>query len=192
MSAFDFFFSLYGMILGLSVAVIATGVAATFQFRRTVRIGWFVPLLALFVTLDIASFWETAWTSLREAPFSYGLLVTGMAISFIYFVAASLVFPRAMEDVPSLDDHFWENRRPVLLLTALANLLMLLTVMFFARGQANGAALQTNYAITGMLYGLLIVPAAFVRRPWLVALLLALHTALYVFIAILSFGMPHP
>lgn len=192
MTAFDFFFSLYGLVLGLSVATIATGVAAVFEFRRTITIGVLTPLLAIFVMLDIASFWETAWTSLRKAPFSYGLLVVGMGISFIYFIAASLVFPRTIENASSLNEHFWRNRQPVLLLTSLANLIMLTVVMAFASGNPDGTKLQINYAMTGALYALLIVPAAFIRRPWVVATLIGLHVALYIFVAAISFFIAKP
>ncbi len=192
MTAFDFFFSLYGLVLGLSVATIATGVAAAFEFRRTVRIGGLTPLLAAFVMLDIASFWETAWTSLRKAPFSYGLLVVGMGISFIYFIAASLVFPRTMENTQSLNEHFWQNRKPILLLTSLANCIMLIVVVAFANGTPDGTKLQINYALTGGLYALLILPAAFIKRPWVVATLIGLHVALYVLIAAISFVIARP
>ncbi len=60
MSAFEFFFSFYGLVLGLSVAVIATGVARAFKHRKTVRVGWKTPMLAAFVALDIATFWDAA------------------------------------------------------------------------------------------------------------------------------------
>ncbi len=192
MGAFDFFFSLYGMILGLSVAVIAGGVAAVFEFRRSVRIGYLTPLLATFVMLDIASFWETAWTSLRKAPFSYGLLIVGMAISITYYIAASLVFPRSMDGAAALDDHFWRNKRPVLLLTACANLMMLTMVMCFASESPDGARLRINYAITGTIYALLILPAAFSERPRVIATLIGLHVALYVAIGAISFVIATP
>ena len=72
MSAFEFFFSFYGLLLGLSVAAIATGVATVIHHRRRVQIGWLTPTLATFVALDIASFWGSAWTNFKEMPFSYG------------------------------------------------------------------------------------------------------------------------
>lgn len=71
------------------MAVIATGLAAAIQHRKKVRIGWLTPLLALFVGLDIASFWDFAWNVFRDIPFSYGLLVAGLVIALTYFVAAS-------------------------------------------------------------------------------------------------------
>ncbi|WP_092312379.1 hypothetical protein [Brevundimonas viscosa] len=106
MSAFEFFFSFYGLLLGLSVAVIATGVATAIQHRRKIRIGYLTPMLALFVGLDIASFWDSAWTNFRHLPLSYGLLVAGLGIALVYFIAASLIFPHDFADGQSLDDHF--------------------------------------------------------------------------------------
>src|SRR5690606_4029436 len=126
MSAFEFFFSFYGLLLGLSLAVIATGAANTIQHRRKLRIGWLTPLLAVFVALDVASFWDFAWTMFRDVPFSYGLLVASLVVALVYFVAASLVFPHEIVDGLSLDDHFWANRKVVLLLTMAANILALL------------------------------------------------------------------
>lgn len=61
MGTFEFFFSFYGLVLGLSVAVIATGLATSIQHRAQVRMGWLTPMLALFVCLDIVSFWSNAW-----------------------------------------------------------------------------------------------------------------------------------
>ena len=111
MSAFEFFFSFYGLLLGLSVAAIAVGVATAIQHRKRIRIGRLTPLLGLFVILDIATFWDAAWVNFRHLPFSYGLLVAGLAVALIYFMAASLVFPHEIEEGMNLDDHFWDNKK---------------------------------------------------------------------------------
>jgi hypothetical protein len=103
MSAFDFFFSFYGMVLGLSVAVAATGLATAIQHRKTIRVGWLTLLLALFVALDIATFWDAAWHTFRDAPYSYGMLVIGLTIALVYFIASSLVFPHQIEDGMDLE-----------------------------------------------------------------------------------------
>lgn len=60
MSDFEFFFSFYGLILGLSVAEIASGIARTVHERGEVRVGWLTPMLAVFVSLDVAGFWVVA------------------------------------------------------------------------------------------------------------------------------------
>ncbi len=183
MSAFEFFFSFYGLLLGLSVAVIATGVATAIQHRKKIRIGWLTPLLALFVGLDIASFWDSAWVNFQHLSLSYGLLVGGLIIALVYFVAASLVFPHQIEDGDSLDDHFWANKRFVLLLLVAANVLGAAAAMAANMGRPDGVILNVSYAFNLAVYIALIAPAAFARKPALFAWLVGLHIALYLAIA---------
>ena len=191
MSAFEFFFSFYGLLLGLSVAVIATGLATAIQHRKKIRIGWLTPMLALFVGLDIASFWDFAWTIFRDIPFSYGLLVVGLVIALVYFVAASLVFPHGIEDGLSLDDHFWANKKLVLLLTTVANILAVVTMIPVIMSRAGGTFLLGNYAVTLGLYVALVVPAAFARKKSLFAWLTGFHIVIYLLLAGLSAAMPN-
>jgi len=186
MSAFEFFFSFYGLLLGLSVAAIAVGLATAIQHRKAVRIGWLTPLLALFLALDMASFWDFAWSYLRDVPFSYGLLVMGLVIATIYFIAASLVFPHTIEDGLTLDDHFWSNKRVVLLLSTAANIVALLLAAPTILALPGGPQQMVQLCITGGLYVLLIVPAALTRKRWLFAILVGLYILLYLLIAIVS------
>lgn len=190
MSAFEFFFSFYGLLLGLSVAVIATGVATAIQHRKRIRIGWLTPLLALFVGLDIASFWDFAWTMYRDVPFSYGLLIIGLAIALIYFIAASLVFPHAIEDDLSLDDHFWANKKLILLLTTAANLGALLAALPVMLSMPAAQLLIANYAVTFGVYAVLVIPAAFTRNKTVFATLMWIHIAVYLAIGALSAAFP--
>lgn len=142
MSAFEFFFGFYGLLLGFSVAVVATGLVLAIQHRKTVRIGWLTPLLAVFVGLDIASFWDQAWTNFQHLPFSYGMLVAGLVIAVVYFIAASMVFPLKLEDVTSLDEHFWDNKKIVLLLLIVANMLGVVASVAANLGRTGGMALM--------------------------------------------------
>lgn len=59
--SFEFFFSFYGLLLGLSAAEVAKGLANALGARERIRIGWLTPMLAGFLLLDIASFWLFAW-----------------------------------------------------------------------------------------------------------------------------------
>jgi len=186
MSEFEFFFSFYGLLLGLCLAVIATGAANTIQHRRKLRIGWLTPLLAVFVALDVASFWDLAWTLFRDAPFSYGLLVASLIVALVYFIAASLVFPHEITDGLSLDDHFWANRKVVLLLTTAANLLALLVAAPIIAAKPGATLLAVNYGVTAAIYVGLVVPAALVRNATVFATLTGLHIAIYILSAILS------
>jgi hypothetical protein len=192
MSAFEFFFSFYGLILGLSVAVLATGVARAFKHRRVRPVGWLTPLLAVFVALDIATFWEAAWVNYRTLPVSYGLLVGGLVVAVVYFVAAALVFPDDGDAPEPLDNHFWANKRATLCLLILANLLGVAGQLAVNLTRANGQALAFAYAINMAIYIVLIGVAAWTRRRWLFATAIGAHTLLYLYIAVLSILSPPP
>lgn len=121
MSPFEFFFSFYGLLLGFSVAELVGGFARVVHERRKVRFGSLAMMLAAFVAVDIATFWNQAWLIYRFAPFNFALLVLGLVVAGTFYVAATLVFPRDLEGAASLDEHFWAHRRVVLLCVLAAN-----------------------------------------------------------------------
>ena len=184
MSAFEFFFSFYGLLLGLSAAVIATGLATAIQHRKTVRIGWLTPMLGVFVALDITSFWTSAWDNFQHAPVSYGLLVAGLVVALIYFIAASLVFPANLQAGDDLDAHFWANKRIVLVLQTLATLLVFVVVLIANVGRPGGLEQMRYWGMGTLFYVALIVPAALAKKPRLFAIGVGLHILLYAAIAL--------
>jgi hypothetical protein len=185
-SAFEFFFSFYGLVLGLSVAVLATGAARAFKHRKTVKVGWKTPLLALFAAFDIATFWDAAWTNLGKAPYSYGMLLAGLAVAIVYFIAASLIFPEPEDEATSLNQHFEANKRPVLLLLILANALMVALCLTMLVGRPGFMPMAIGYGFTFLIYVALVLPAALSRRAWVFATAMGLHIALYLVIAVVS------
>ena len=58
MDAFNFAFSLFAIVLGLSLVEVLTGFARALKRRRVVHLGWLTPMAAIFVMLDLTSFWE--------------------------------------------------------------------------------------------------------------------------------------
>ncbi|HET9144610.1 MAG TPA: hypothetical protein VFN81_00775, partial [Sphingomicrobium sp.] len=63
MDAFGFVFSLFAIVLGLSLAKVLEGFARALKRRRIVHLGWLTPMLAIFVMLDLTSFWEFGWAA---------------------------------------------------------------------------------------------------------------------------------
>ena len=114
MSQFEFFFSLYGLVLGLSVVELVSGVARLAHSRARVRIGVLVPMLACLMLLDLASFWMNAFRSLQDYPLTYATMVIALAISGLYYVAASVVFPSDFAAEPDLDQVYMRHRRLVI------------------------------------------------------------------------------
>jgi hypothetical protein len=142
MSAFEFFFTFYGLVLGLSVVEIVAGVARMVDEGHRLKVGWLTPLLAGFLGLDIISFWLSAWSLYQQAPLNYALLCLGLVIAGLYYIAAYLVFPRQPADGAALNDHYWSRRRLILGGVFAANLLNKLVglAMLQARGELNWAS----------------------------------------------------
>jgi hypothetical protein len=109
--SFEFFFSFYGLLLGLSVAEVAKGLAYAIGVREHVRIGLLTPLLAAFLLLDIASFWYFAWGGRALVEIGWTSLFLGLVIAVTYYLAAALVFPKDLASWASLDEHYWRRKR---------------------------------------------------------------------------------
>src|SRR4051812_5296085 len=118
--AFNFAFSLFAIILGLSLVEVLTGFARALKRRRVVHLGWLTPLLAIFVMLDLTSFWESGWGARRFVDPQYGILLIGLFMCGLYYIAASLVFPSEFGEGrqelrgADFDAHYVDHRRQVL------------------------------------------------------------------------------
>ena len=121
MTAFEFIFPLFGLLVGLSYTEMLGGLARMLKSPRHVRIGWLVPLLGLLVLINLTMFWYGAWQLRHVAEPSSGTLLTTLLIGGTYFLAASMVFPTAGETVDNLDEYFFTVRRTALLAIAFCN-----------------------------------------------------------------------
>jgi hypothetical protein len=170
LSAFEFFFSFYGLLLGLSVAELVGGFARVLHERERIRFGWLTPALALFVAIDIATFWNQAWVIFRGAPFNTFLLLLSLSIAATFYVAASVTFPRvsaegAHERV-NLDAHFWAHRKLVFGCILGANLIV--AVMVVILGQADPGFAKLAGSVTLWIgVGIFVVGTATAAfAPW--------------------------
>lgn len=186
MSAFEFFFSFYGLLLGLSVAELVGGFARVLHERHRVRFGWLTPLLAVFVAVDLATFWNQAWVFFRGAPFNPVLLLIGLVIAATFYIAASVTFPRltaeGVETRIDLDNHFWAHRRVVFGCVLAANAMVWILLGALALADADWAAVWTPRIIVGVcIFGLGTATAAFApsRRVVCAALLVVLAYTLW-------------
>jgi hypothetical protein len=168
-SAFEFFFSFYGLLLGLSVAELVGGFSRLLHERHRIRFGWLTPLLALFVALDLATFWNQAWRFFRGAPFNPALLLIGLVIAATFYVAASVTFPRVtaegVETRIDLDDHFWAHRRVVFGCVLAANAMVWVLLALLGLVDPAWAELWTPRVVIGLcLSAACTASAAF--APW--------------------------
>lgn len=118
MSAFEFVFSLFGLILGFILIEVLGGFVRMIKLtlpggtsapRSTT--SWLTPLLGLFLLLDISSFWANLWTVREALEFGIDTVFACLAISSAYYFAASSVFPDEPSEWADLDRWFWRHRR---------------------------------------------------------------------------------
>lgn len=182
MSAFEFFFSFYGLILGLSVAEIITGFARALRTRQHLRVGWLTPLLAMFVLMDLASFWAGAWLLLQSIQITYAFLIAGLTIAAVYYLSASLVIPDDFEVWQTFDDYFDRHKGQVMLGVVMANTLAF-QILPLLSGQSLQARVETwsrpDYALTIGLYYLLAASVILVRHRRANMVLLGVLIGLY-------------
>lgn len=121
MSDFEFVFALYSLLLGLSMVELLGGLGRALEARFAAEadrekftIGWLTPLLAIFVMLDLLSFWQAAWTMRGNIAVSGSTLMAVATFASLYFLAARLVFPSNPEGFANLDTHYFRVRRVVL------------------------------------------------------------------------------
>jgi hypothetical protein len=169
MSAFEFMFSLYSLLLGFSLVELLSGLARTLKARlhllhegqAVIRVGWLTPLLGIFVMLDLISFWMAAWTVRDALSVSTASLMGIMLFASAYYLAAHLVFPDDLSKIKDLDVHYFHVRRIVL-----GALFVLLIVQLV--GYALSPALVDKLAnprtliLTGVL--MLLMGAAFFAK----------------------------
>jgi hypothetical protein len=187
MSPFEFFFSFYGLLLGFSVAELVSGFARLVHERKAVRFGMLTPLLGVFVAVDIASFWVQAWLAFRGAPFNYALLVLGLVVASVFYISASMVFPRQVAARSNLDTHFWEHRRWVFLGVLSANLIMVLVIaVISARSGEFARIISPTMLIRTGFFLLATLAAALINNRRCVLIILAVLVAYQVYGVIIA------
>ncbi len=167
MTAFEFVFPLFGLLVGLSFAEMLSGLARSLKTKREVHVGWLTPLLGTLILINLTMFWLGAW-EVRDvaAPTSVSLLLI-LAIGGGYFLAASMVFPSPGTEVRDLDKHFMDNRKVALLAIAVCNLAYLALVAAEAARR-----LSAFWWIANILFLALLVAAAFARNSRVVLAIL--------------------
>ena len=194
MSAFEFFFSFYGLLLGLSVAALVGGFAQMLHERQRVRFGWLTPMLAAFVALDVATFWNQAWVIFRGAPYNHALLIVGLLIAATFYIAASVTFPRLSAEGQDgridLDEHFWRYRRLVFGCIMTANLTVGVLFAVLMSVNEGFAALSTVRLWVGFgIFFTTTATAAF--APWRPAVIGSLIVVLAYSLWTLSMSAAH-
>ena len=126
MTEFEFFFTLYGLLLGLTLAEIAVKFADAIAARAEVPLGTLTPMFALFILLDITSFWMWTWSGRDAIHINWPTLYAALAVALSYFMAACLVFPRRAGEWANLDEYYFQSKNIVIIGIICANLPVIL------------------------------------------------------------------
>ncbi|MBB4837411.1 hypothetical protein HNP52_000462 [Sphingomonas kyeonggiensis] len=132
MSAFEFIFSFFGLLLGLALAEGLGGLSRALKASHKVRIGWATILLGVFVSCDVVSFWMYGWALRDLLPLNWPVLFCGFLVTAVYYVAASLIFPDDPEEWGDLDLYFDRHRGKVLTAVLLCNVALMATTIGLA------------------------------------------------------------
>jgi hypothetical protein len=121
---FAFFFGFYGLILGLAVTELLNGLGALARTGELRRLGAQTALLSLFLLLVICATWIDAWVSLRTVRLEFADLWAPILIAILYYLAATVTFPRNPADWTQLDDYYAQRKRFVVVLMLAAEFLV--------------------------------------------------------------------
>ena len=191
MSHFEFIFSLYSLLLGLSLVELISGLGRTLKARlqgsdeglEAFRIGWLTPLLGLFVMLDLLSFWGAAW-AVRDLITVTGTTLMGvMLFASCYYLAAHLVFPDVVPADGDLDRHYFRVRRVVI--SVLFFLLFVQLAYYAATPELAPRLVQPLPLILTAILVILMALTMFVRSTMANIIVLALLIARYALVYIL-------
>ena len=144
MNSFEFVFTLIGLVLGLSLVEVLSGLTRAFKAKSEIRIGWLTPMLGLWVIAHVASYWGVFWVIRDLLPGVWQTLGAGVLITSGYYLAASMVFPNDIERYPDLDTYYWQHKRQVI------GIIFLCTIAF----QAFGLSLGRVWSPTAMINNL--------------------------------------
>ncbi|NJC34284.1 hypothetical protein GGR88_001758 [Sphingomonas jejuensis] len=127
MSPFEFLISFYGILLGLSIAELASGFSRVWDKRAVHGIGWLAPLLGTIMLADLVSFWTNTWLLKDVIEVGYFTALGAAAITLLYYFAATQVFPREGADaVP--DAHAMAHRKVVVSAMIASNVLLMVAL----------------------------------------------------------------
>jgi len=184
---FNFVFSLFALLLGLSLAEVLGGFAKALRRRRVVKLGWLTPLLAIFVMLDLTSFWEFAWGARRFVDPQYGILVIGLFMCGLYYIAASLVFPSEFGERADFDAHYIDHRRQVLGAILICDFIEMAPVLILRASEIPARVWAENVLQFGALLTGVITPN---KRANIAALTVLI--CVYLYSGVMSFIYPVP
>ncbi len=129
MDKFEFFFTFYGLLLGLAAAEILSSVGAYVRSRplRTIEVQ--SALLALLTFIVICSTWIEAWWTRGSFELSFASMLPPIAAATAYYLAAVVVLPREESDYDRMEEYFARRKNFVVGMLIVAEVFVLVTFL---------------------------------------------------------------
>ena len=145
MSDFEGLFGQLSIMFGLIVAELAIKFADAIDSHAERPIGILTPGLAFLVLTDVTGFWLFGWGARKVLLLNWSTVFEGVLLAFVYFLAASLVFPRTSRGWANLDDHYWARKRLVALGMLFANIVIIGSMLTRATPAWNDWWFYSNF-----------------------------------------------
>lgn len=181
MSAFEFLFSFYGLLLGLTLVEVVSGFSRALDARDQRPMGLILPLLTAVMIMDLATQWGSAWRDFREVEFSFRYMVATVLVTLAYYFAATQLFPRERSTAASLDEHFFKHRVAILGGVLFANVLLTSDQMLkqWAMSGAD-SVFWSRMGANAFWFGTILI-ALFAKWPRVVVAALAANLAFIIY-----------
>jgi hypothetical protein len=111
MSGFEFLFTFYSLLLGLSIANIATDFADMWRERHARMSSVSTIFLGIFVLICVAQQWISFWALREIIVMNPTNLLICIAMSFPYIFVSQAMFPSVNDSWESLEDYYMAHCR---------------------------------------------------------------------------------
>lgn len=133
MSAFEFYFSFFGLILGIAVANVGIGFGRLWRARERASIGLCLPLVGFWLLCHSVLNWVNSWEDLQSVPISAASLFVGIFVALPYVVVSTVMFPEDADQHESLDAFYLSHARLVMVAMSVPTLSGMLGRMYFGQ-----------------------------------------------------------
>lgn len=174
-----------GIILGLSISRLLTGIARIIQHPQrknvyVVHLGW-----VFFMLLTVAHFWWYEFYLHQLVTWKFEAYLFVIFFASIHFLACAMLFPDSMEGYSGYEDYFMSRR------TWLFGILIAIFVADFLdtimKGREHFASLGPEYPFRNLFLILLFVLGILVRQQKMQLLLVALSLVAQIAFILIQF-----
>jgi hypothetical protein len=175
MSAFEFLFGFFGLLLGIAVANVGIGFGKLWRARGKVQVGVCIPLLGVWLLSHAVLNWTGAWSNLQGIPINPTVFIISLAVALPYVVVSTVMFPDDADTHTSLDDFYLSHSRLVMVAMMIPTSAGMVGYLSAGRVYSGLALLETFVAIYMVPLVLL-----FWRNLWVHRIGLALASVLVI------------